>query len=229
MPPSSSAPLRGSRLSSLDGLRAVSIAGVLLAHASASTDGASETGLLKVAERAGSLGVLFFFVISGFLITTLLRREIEKTGRIDLRGFYLRRVLRIFPAFYTYLAVIAGLTASGVLNISAGELTAAGLHVWNYSGLWGARTVDGGWFLGHFWTLALEEQFYLVWPLSVAWIGLRRGDGGTPLLHRCTGVASRLLPSVPPGPGDDDHDAADRRRWDSHRMHCRDLRRGCPV
>ncbi len=100
------------RISSLDGLRAVSIGGVLLAHTSAGV-GWSGPWLHAIGERAGSLGVLFFFVISGYLITTLLRRESDRTGRINLTAFYQRRVLRIFPAFYTYLAVIAALTAIG--------------------------------------------------------------------------------------------------------------------
>jgi peptidoglycan/LPS O-acetylase OafA/YrhL len=160
-----------SRIPSLDGLRAVSIGGVLLAH---STAGSSASWLHAAGERAGSLGVLFFFVISGYLITTLLRREREKYGRIDLLAFYRRRILRIFPAFYAYLAVIAGLTVAGVLHVSSRELTAAGLHVWNYGGLWLTGTDDGRWFLGHFWTLALEEQFYLLWPLTVVLVGLRR-------------------------------------------------------
>jgi len=160
------------RIPSLDGLRAVSISGVLLAHAT--TGLASGAGLHEIGERTGALGVLFFFVISGYLITMLLRREALRNGRISLVGFYRRRVLRIFPAFYSYLAVIAGLSAAGVLAISRAELAAAALHVWNYGGLWLDGTTDGGWFLGHFWTLALEEQFYLLWPLTVVAVGLNR-------------------------------------------------------
>jgi peptidoglycan/LPS O-acetylase OafA/YrhL len=163
-----------SRIPSLDGLRAVSIGGVLLAHASIGFTGSPGGWPHALGERAGSLGVLFFFVISGYLITSLLKREADRTGRIDLVGFYQRRMLRIFPAFYTYLAVIAGLTTAGVLSIAPRELVAAGLHVWNYGGLWIDGTAHGVWFLGHFWTLALEEQFYLLWPLTVVLVGLRR-------------------------------------------------------
>ncbi len=174
MPASAATPVSsfGGRIPCLDGLRAISIAGVLLAHAST---GLSTGPMTKeIGERAGSLGVLFFFVISGYLITTLLRREAQRTGRIDLKAFYQRRILRIFPALYAYLGVIAALTAAGALEISGNELASAGLHVWNYSGLWLEGTTDGRWFLGHFWTLSLEEQFYLLWPMTVVLVGLPR-------------------------------------------------------
>src|SRR5207244_11910237 len=92
-----------SRIPSLDGLRAISIVMVMLGH-TAGTPG-SPAFLFKL-EHAGNLGVKVFFVISGFLITTLLFKELEATKRISLRNFYLRRVFRIFPAFYTYFAVI---------------------------------------------------------------------------------------------------------------------------
>ena len=95
--------IRG-RVPSLDGLRGVSILLVLLGH-TALSDHAPH--MLAPFSHAGNVGVRFFFIISGFLITTLLMKEWRKTGTISLRGFYVRRVLRIFPAVYTLIAVIA--------------------------------------------------------------------------------------------------------------------------
>ena len=123
------------------------------------------------------IGVATFFVISGYLITYLLRRESEQRGRISLRGFYYRRILRIFPAFYSYLIVIALLAPLGVVTTGAYALLAAGTFTINYWTLMQhnpAATADGYWFVGHFWTLSLEEQFYLLWPLTLVLCGLYR-------------------------------------------------------
>src|SRR4051812_40435854 len=84
------------RLPSLDGLRAISISLVLLGH------GAASMGISQYVSAAGDLGlfgVRVFFIISGFLITTLLLNELDSTGRISMKQFYTRRTLRIFPAF----------------------------------------------------------------------------------------------------------------------------------
>ncbi len=165
------------RISGLDGLRAVSILLVLLGHAGETLPvhtAWTDTLVLFLGNSRG--GVLTFFVISGYLITYLLRRELEGRGRVSLRGFYLRRVLRIFPAFYTYLLVIAALALAGLVTMRASELLSAGTFTLNY---WlvlpfDTDTSSGYWFIGHFWTLALEEQFYLLWPLSLVLLGLRR-------------------------------------------------------
>src|SRR4051794_34547069 len=90
------------RIATLDGLRGISILLVLLGHAFG-------TGILprtKSAHLVAEIGVRTFFVISGFLITTLLVRERAKHGHISLGGFYKRRTLRIFPAFYAYLGFV---------------------------------------------------------------------------------------------------------------------------
>jgi peptidoglycan/LPS O-acetylase OafA/YrhL len=108
----------------------------------------------------------FFFFLSGYLITTLLRLEAEHTGKVDLRGFYLRRVFRIFPPFYTVLALALGLAAVGVLrgpdNLSAWPYQV--LHLTNY------YIIQAGWWNGLapgtwvYWSLAVEEHFYLGFP-----------------------------------------------------------------
>jgi peptidoglycan/LPS O-acetylase OafA/YrhL len=86
----------------LDGLGSVSILLVLVGHLGY----VHGSPWLKDLEHLGNLGVKYFFVISGFLITTLLLKKLESTGRISLKAFYLRRGLRIFRAFYSYWAVI---------------------------------------------------------------------------------------------------------------------------
>ncbi|MFT3776125.1 MAG: acyltransferase [Minicystis sp.] len=149
------------RLRSLDGIRAVSVALVILAHAAKA---------LGVTLRfdTGKLGVQMFFVLSGFLITTLLAREQAKTGRISLASFYWRRTMRIFPPFYVFLLVVLGLSLAGVLTVPWSDMIYAATYTMNY-----AR--DRVWTLGHTWSLAVEEQFYLVWPAILVLLGIRRG------------------------------------------------------
>ncbi len=123
--------------------------------------------MTETGERAGSVGVLFFFVISGYLITTSCGRSFQRNGRIDLIGFYRRRILRIFPAFYSYVLAIIVLTTSGLVAISRSEIAVAATHLWNYGGLWlKSPTDDGRWFLGHFWTLSLSRNSSICSGLS---------------------------------------------------------------
>ncbi len=116
-----------------------------------------------------------FFVLSGFLITGLLLREHDKFGKISLKAFYMRRTLRIFPAFYLFLAVVAGLAAAGWIEVSGQQFIGAATYTWNYLGTWYREgSAEGSWFLGHLWTLSLEEQFYLVWPGLIVFAGWKR-------------------------------------------------------
>ena len=156
------------RIPSLDGLRAISILLVLIGHSSLTYSHPNHwlNTLLKVSGNAG-LGVLIFFVISGFLITTLLLRENEKTGRIDLYSFYLRRAFRIFPAFYCYMGVIFCLWMIGTIHLNWPVFTTAALFLRNYSAPFVHIYPSGDWFIGHTWTLAVEEQFYWLWPLCL--------------------------------------------------------------
>jgi peptidoglycan/LPS O-acetylase OafA/YrhL len=105
--------LKPEHLPSLDGLRAISICLVLLGHLSGTQNlGYLLPGLGDIAH----LGVVVFFVISGFLITTLLIKEHAKTGRVSLKLFYARRALRIFPASYAFLACVSALWFMGLLH-----------------------------------------------------------------------------------------------------------------
>jgi peptidoglycan/LPS O-acetylase OafA/YrhL len=151
------------RIATLDGLRAIAIAFVLVAHASG-------TGMIPMSPAAhlcGDLGVRIFFVISGFLITTLLMRERAKLGQISLGAFYLRRVFRIFPAFYAYLAVVVALACAGSIAANGRDVAFAATYTMNFHR-------QPAWSVGHLWSLAVEEQFYLVWPLAIVALGLAR-------------------------------------------------------
>jgi peptidoglycan/LPS O-acetylase OafA/YrhL len=137
---------------SLDGLRAVSFFMVFLAHAGA-------PGI------PGGFGVTVFFFLSGYLITTLIRVEMEETGRVSLRHFYLRRVLRILPPFYILLG---GATLLAGLGFLWGDLTTPAVlaQTFHYSNIFIAYT---GWKgiaagTGVLWSLAVEEHFYFVFP-----------------------------------------------------------------
>jgi len=107
--------------------------------------------------RQSEVGVTVFFVISGFLITYLLLAEEAKTGAISLKAFYLRRAFRILPVYILYVAFILIWRNFEVFGLTSNNLA----HVFTFTVNFD-RNKD--WFLGHFWSLAVEEQFYLFWP-----------------------------------------------------------------
>ena len=154
----------GERLASLDGLRAVSIALVCLSHLYASKAIPGLGFLWRF--QLGDLGVRIFFVISGFLITHLLITEQQRTGTVSLKNFFIRRVLRIFPAYYALLAFVAVCAQLGYLQVTAGEWLKAALYVSNY--------FDRPQALAHSWSLSVEEQFYILWPLLILALRTRR-------------------------------------------------------
>ena len=140
------------RIPSLDGLRAISITFVIVAH------------LVKwkhispgVAGSYGGLGVHVFFVLSGYLITSLLLREHERTANINLGEFYMRRAFRIFPAAFVFMGVVIVLFWR---DMSWTHIAAALLYVANMDDY-------RPWIFGHLWSLGIEEQFYLLWPLTL--------------------------------------------------------------
>lgn len=173
-------------LPSLDGLRAMSILFVILGHASQSFGNPHIKTLLS---RLSQFGVCVFFVISGYLITTLLHREAEKRGRVSLPRFYLRRTLRIFPPYYAYLALVALGVGIGLWSIPAdGRWWPAFAYVTN---LFPTRF----WLLSHSWSLAIEEQFYLTWPIVLATcVRLRGTTRGSQLSYRIACAALLAMP-----------------------------------
>jgi peptidoglycan/LPS O-acetylase OafA/YrhL len=152
----------------LDGWRAVAIILVILFHGLYSTDTTASrllTALANLAGRAGPLGVLIFFSISGYLITTRLLSESYDHGSFSVRAFYIKRAFRILPALAAYLTVLGGLECAGVISLSPGDWSAP-LFLRNY---W-----SGSWYTSHFWSLSVEEHFYLFWPVCVLVSGWRR-------------------------------------------------------
>jgi peptidoglycan/LPS O-acetylase OafA/YrhL len=158
------APVIKGRIPSLDGLRALSILLVLLGH-TAMSDRAP--WILQSFTHVGNVGVRFFFIISGFLITTLLLKEQQKFGRISLPRFYLRRALRIFPAMYTLVLIMVILDVFKLIHLKSGEALYAATFTMNY------HDVKLFW-LGQLWSLSVEEQFYLLWPGLLIMAGIRR-------------------------------------------------------
>lgn len=149
------------RIPGLDGLRAISISLVILAHSTRLVPNwLTAYPPFTQGKFYGQLGVAVFFVISGFLITTLLIQERTGTGGISLPNFYRRRTLRIFPAYFVFLAVTAALAAWGIQSIPLHEVLYAALFLTDY-------TRHAGHSIGRTWSLSVEEQFYLCWPLIV--------------------------------------------------------------
>lgn len=162
-------PMKDNRryISGLDGLRALSVLAVVLYHLHfKSVDG-------------GYLGVAIFFVLSGYLITDLLVNEWDKTGRIDLKGFWIRRFRRLIPALFIMLILVGTWITLFQRTFLVGlrsEIVAAALYVSN----WFYIAQDHSYFtsfappspLQHMWSLAVEEQFYILWPI-IMMIGLK--------------------------------------------------------
>ncbi|MEO7329892.1 MAG: acyltransferase, partial [Minicystis sp.] len=150
------------RIPSLDGLRAISILVVLFGHMAGTRNFAfSFLDRLPTSELA-NFGVRVFFVISGFLITRLLFEEHARSGTVSLRGFYLRRTLRIFPAFYVFVAVVLVLDRLGKITLLPYDALTALTYTMNFH-----PTASRSWQVGHLWSLSVEEQFYLLWPAIV--------------------------------------------------------------
>ena len=172
----------------LDGLRGVAVLLVVTFHALAVATGSFEHGPL------GSAGVMLFFPLSGFLITSLLLEELRDRGRVDLRRFYVHRALRLFPALAVVVLVFTAMqAASGVAFVPS---------LWPvilYVGNWAAATGGNLGVLNPTWSLAIEEQFYLLWPLvllvSMRW---RRG----PMLVVVAGIIASTVTRFSLGMGD---------------------------
>jgi peptidoglycan/LPS O-acetylase OafA/YrhL len=178
---------RGLYIPSLDGLRCIAILLVFLSHAMA---------IARVPRFVpGNFGVTLFFFLSGYLITTLMRIEAERTGTVNIKLFYVRRALRIFPTFYLVLAATAlygwydGVTDPWFLLGQA-------LHLTNYEIIWAGWKAPIAPYTDVYWSLAVEEHFYLVFPAVFVFMMMRGatrqrlaawllGTCGLVLLWRC--------------------------------------------
>ncbi|MDX2194314.1 MAG: acyltransferase [Gemmatimonadales bacterium] len=144
--------LAGRHIPALDGIRAIAAGLVVLGHAGT--------------PAPGDTGVLWFFVLSGFLITLLLLREHDATGSVDLRAFYARRALRLLPAYYVLIAVMFAVQTLQGHAWTLGFAASLLFYYFNYYKAWMGR--EG--VLAHTWSLAVEEQFYLLWPFAFRWL-----------------------------------------------------------
>jgi peptidoglycan/LPS O-acetylase OafA/YrhL len=184
-------------LPGLDGLRALAVIAVLLYHAEGWLPG-------------GFLGVEVFFVISGYLITSLLLSERRQTGRTDLRAFWLRRARRLLPALFVLIVAVLVYALiflpQEVAGLRGDALSGAG-----YVGNWYLIFENKSYFaslgrpslLRHIWSLAIEEQFYLVWPVVFALVSGRLGRRSILVVAVAGAVASAVLMAVLYQPGGD--------------------------
>jgi peptidoglycan/LPS O-acetylase OafA/YrhL len=181
--PSTSLRLAG-HMPGLDGLRALAVIAVVWHH--------THPGFgFAAISRNGFLGVDVFFVLSGFLITTLLCNEAARNGAVSLRNFYMRRTLRIFPLYYAVLGLLAiYFFATSGSNAAAfrDELPWHASYTSNWVHLRSLMAIT--------WSLSTEEQFYLVWPPLLAWLG-RRSIGwvlGFIALNQCVNFGLATAP-----------------------------------
>jgi peptidoglycan/LPS O-acetylase OafA/YrhL len=151
----------------LDGLRAIAVLGVLVSHF------LPENLPINSIFQPGSLGVRLFFVLSGFLITGILlkcKNTIDETGQSSLftiKRFYIRRFLRIFPIYYLILFIVALVNLESVRDAFFWHFTYTSNIYFQIKGAWDIGTA-------HFWTLCIEEQFYLIWPFIIIFISKQK-------------------------------------------------------
>lgn len=147
----------------LDGWRAVSVLLVMLHHIAGYQHNrlVSHIPFLDLwVQYCGPLGVKIFFVISGFVICRLLISEEARFGSVSLKAFYYRRIFRILPPFYFYLATLSLLLCLGLIHESWRAILGSALFLFDL------KVTSHSWFVGHTWSLAVEEQFYLIFPTT---------------------------------------------------------------
>jgi len=129
-------------------------------------------GLIWRVHPLGRLGVHIFFCISGYVICRGMMNEVARSGSLSMRDFYLRRVCRIFPPLFLYLLFLALMTAAGVIDMSIVQFMQSALFLCNIEMLGGC-----GWYAAHTWSLAYEEQFYLIFPMLFVGLAIARKRG----------------------------------------------------
>jgi peptidoglycan/LPS O-acetylase OafA/YrhL len=158
--------LAGPRIHTLDGWRGVAILLVLAEHTLSHTRFRD-----SLWAHLGSLGVDIFFVVSGYIITLRFLEEREKTSTINLRAFYARRAFRILPLVCAYLLTLCVLSRFvNLIDFHPNEVPGSLFFFRNYQ--FAAHPL--GVYTGHFWSLSIEEHFYLLWPALLLWLANRR-------------------------------------------------------
>jgi peptidoglycan/LPS O-acetylase OafA/YrhL len=151
------------RIHHVDVWRFIAIALVLISHITVFSHPWYKTvapGLIAPAQQLGLLGVRIFFCISGFVICRGMVRESEKFGYVSMRAFYIRRIYRILPALAVYFLCVVFMVSIGIFDIKLVSFLKAGAFLCNFS-----QGPSCEWALGHTWSLAYEEQFYLIFPM----------------------------------------------------------------
>ncbi|MEM8512413.1 peptidoglycan/LPS O-acetylase OafA/YrhL [Massilia sp. MP_M2] len=126
-------------------------------------------GLIWRIHPLGRLGVHIFFCLSGYVICRGMMNEVARSGSLSMRDFYFRRVCRIFPPLFLYLLLLALMTAAGIIDMSIAQFTQSALFLCNIEMLGGC-----GWYAAHTWSLAYEEQFYLIFPMLFVGLAIAR-------------------------------------------------------
>lgn len=155
----------------LDGWRAVAIIGVLICHASI-----AKNDKIHAILSLGAYGVHIFFGISGFLITYKLIEEFDRTNTISIKKFFTKRVFRILPPALIYLLCIFILQYFNFITVDRTSWFGSLFFYKNFF------FKDNSWYLTHFWSLSVEEQFYLFWPILLFLISIRNGLVGAIIL-----------------------------------------------
>jgi peptidoglycan/LPS O-acetylase OafA/YrhL len=160
---------------SLNGWRAISILLVLGNHTPGIPGFPASYGEFFTTWLDGNLGVRFFFTISGFLITWLMLAEEAEHKSVSLKNFYIRRSLRIWPVYFVYAAIFLILQAAGCVSQSGEAWRGVFTFTRNFHDQ--ITGSDGDWTTAHFWSVSIEEQFYLLWPLIFCFFGKRKRIG----------------------------------------------------
>ncbi len=167
------------RINSLDGVRAIAVGMVIVSHLAVDSSlgaGYTDGRYWEPIVQLGQFGVYAFFILSGFVITRGLLIEQRQNGRIAIGGFFIRRAFRILPALVLYLIALKTMTLAGVLDQPDRGIVGAALFACNIGHVISVHPCPGAW-VGHLWSLAYEEQFYLAFPflfvLAAAggWVG----------------------------------------------------------
>jgi peptidoglycan/LPS O-acetylase OafA/YrhL len=160
------------RFPSLDGWRAISILLVLGNHIPRMPGSPWEHSQFLLTYLDGNLGVRFFFVISGFLITWLMLKDETEFGKVNLKNFYIRRTLRIWPVYVTFVILLFALQSIGVVHQTGSAWR--GLLTFTRNFYDEDSGTPGDSVSGHCWSLSIEEQFYLFWPIIFYFTGRKR-------------------------------------------------------
>src|SRR5690554_305135 len=173
--------LQSKKIPGLDGFRMIAVMAVVLAHSGAGTSFFS--------ARHGVAG---FFVLSGFLITWLLLKEYQSNCDVSLKNFYLRRSLRIFPAYYAFIAVSISWDLYRGNDDIRDVILPSVFYLMNYHNALEGHSSSS---LAHLWSLAIEEQFYLIWP-AVFLLLIKSGENAALRFLTCASIAVMIWRTV---------------------------------